>query len=60
MLARQIMQTLDSCSSKEESPSPPSRRAWSLVIQSHAAKKALETSIRTEAIEERVRFQGPG
>ncbi len=31
-----------------------------LVLQSHAAKKALETGIRTEVIEEQVRFQEQG
>jgi len=36
---------------------PASRRAWSLVLQSHAAKKALETGIRTEVVEAQVRRQ---
>jgi hypothetical protein len=38
----------------------PSRRTWSLVLQSHAAKKALETRIRTQIVEQEVGFEGHG
>src|ERR1700733_11361665 len=38
---------------------PTARRPWSLILQTHAEKKALETGVGTQTIKQKVRFEEP-
>ena len=45
---------------QRESPSQPARRARSLVLQTHATNKVLETGIGAQIVKQEVGLEGPG